>query len=93
MSRCLVNSILPYLLVYVFCIQVIVTNSKTSTLWKLNKQSGLIQSHEEKGRYVSVHYCVLDYIWQTSVVLVNVIEFATIPITIAYVDTCTLPGH
>lgn len=42
------DAIKPFLLVYIVYIQVIVINSKTSILWKLNVQSGQIDGFDEE---------------------------------------------
>lgn len=33
-----------YVFVYIFCLQIITTNTRTSTLWKLNPEQGKIVS-------------------------------------------------
>lgn len=46
------NIIKPFLLVYIVYIQMIVINSKTSILWKLNVKSGKIDDFGDKYEHV-----------------------------------------
>lgn len=46
------NALKPVLLVYIIYIQIIVINSKTSILWKLNVQSGNIDGFSEGHGHV-----------------------------------------
>lgn len=52
MQHYLCNALKPVLLVYIIYIQIIVINSKTSILWKLNVQSGNIDGFSEGQRHV-----------------------------------------
>lgn len=47
------DAIKPFLLVYIVYIQVIVINSKTSILWRLNVQSGTIDGFGDEHLQVS----------------------------------------
>lgn len=51
-----------YVFVYIFCLQIITTNTRTSTLWKLNTEQGKIVSVPAGGvggaaRVRSCHWC------------------------------------
>lgn len=51
------DAIKPFLLVYIVYIQVIVINSKTSILWKVNVQNGKIDGFgEEKTQVNKIRY-------------------------------------
>lgn len=52
MQQHLCNELKPVLLVYIIYIQIVVINSKTSILWKLNAQSGYIEGFSECQRHV-----------------------------------------
>lgn len=50
------NVLKPFILIYIVCSQVVLINSKTSILWKLNVESGKIDSFGEKHQLVSLHF-------------------------------------
>lgn len=54
MHHRLCNALKPVLLVYIIYIQIVVINSKTSILWKLNVQSGNIDGFPEGQKHVRI---------------------------------------
>lgn len=62
MQRRLCNALKPVLLVYIIYIQIVVINSETSILWKLNVESGNIDSFPEGQRHVRTN--LLTYLFE-----------------------------